>query len=187
MPHDTPITPPPPDAPRMPPQDYLPDPGMPELARLDAGPLRRGIAAGMVAIAGTAMMLAGGNLFGTGPAETSLAPGWGLGLAVIGACTIGLAAALWRATAGHVVLTEAGLFDHRGICLAHRADIAAVITAPFAFKPSNGFTLRLHRPQARAYAPGLYWRWGRRVGIGGVPAGRAARLMADRIAALIAE
>ncbi len=150
---------------------------MAELARLDAGSARRGVAAGLVAGAGGALMIAANDVAG----------GAGLVLAVLGGVGVVMAAVLWRASAGHVVLTEQGLFDHAGTCLAKLAEIDAVTAAPFAFKPSNGFTLMLNTPQTRLWVPGLYWRYGRRLGIGGVPAGQAARAMAERIAALIAQ
>jgi hypothetical protein len=149
---------------------------MTELARLDAVPARRGVAVAVIAGAGGVLMLAGADIAG----------GVGLLMGLAGAGVIALAPLVWQATARHVVLTEEGVFTHSGVCLARIAEIEAVITAPFAFKPSNGFSLRLRAPQPRLWAPGLYWRWGRRVGIGGVPAGRAARDMADRLAALVA-
>lgn len=149
---------------------------MTELARLDAGPTRRGVATGLVAGAGAALMV-------TASGMGDLA---GIVLAVLGIGGVGVSAAVWRATAGHVVLTPGGLYDQTGACLVPLADVDAVITAPFAVKPSNGFTLRLRRAHPARWRPGLYWRWGRRLGVGGVPAGRAARHMADLLNCLLA-
>ncbi len=149
---------------------------MTELARLDAGPARRGVAAGLVAGAGAALLVAALGLGGLS----------GLVLGLLGIGGVLASGALWWATAGHLVLTPAGLFDQSGVCLVPLTQVDSVITAPFAFKPSNGFTLRLRQAQSTRWAPGLYWRWGRRLGVGGVPAGLAARHMAERLADLLA-
>ena len=64
-------------------------------------------------------------------------------------------------------------------------NIASVDRGAFAFKPSNGFTVRLKSPAPRAWLPGLWWRLGRRVGVGGATPGKAARDMADVITILL--
>lgn len=102
-----------------------------------------------------------------------------------GALVAGLA--LWRATRAAIVLTEAGLFETGGRCLARIEEIRGVDRGMFAMKPSNGFLLRLARSPGRAWAPGLWWRWGRRLGVGGVTASAEARAMADILAIRLAE
>ena len=57
----------------------------------------------------------------------------------------------------------------------------------FAFKPSNGFLLRTATKQPRLWKPGLYWRMGRRIGVGGITRAAEAKLMADVIAVRLAE
>ena len=51
----------------------------------------------------------------------------------------------------------------------------------FAFKPSNGFMLKLSRKGPFAWEPGIWWRIGRRVGVGGVTPGTPAKVMAEMI------
>ena len=107
------------------------------------------------------------------------APGWTGFLIALGVGALWLALRLWQATARALVLTDEGLFDSDGTVLARIEDIASVDRGIFAMKPSNGFILRLRRPGPRAWHPGLWWRLGRRVAVGGVTAASQTRPMAD--------
>jgi hypothetical protein len=60
--------------------------------------------------------------------------------------------------------------------------IRSVERGAFAFKPSHGFTLVMKEKQPRAWAPGLWWRLGRRVGVGGVTSAGQTKFMAEQIA-----
>jgi hypothetical protein len=66
--------------------------------------------------------------------------------------------------------------------IARWDEIKRVERGALAFKPSNGFLLTLEQPQPRAWVPGLWWRVGRRVGIGGITPAGEGRYMADQIA-----
>jgi len=98
-----------------------------------------------------------------------------------------LAEKMRRDTAVHLELTEDELRDSRGRLLARIADIKGIERGTFAFKPSSGFLLRLNAPADRAWAPGLWWRFGRSVGVGGVTGSREGKYMAETIAALLSE
>jgi hypothetical protein len=89
---------------------------------------------------------------------------------------------LWQATERHLVLTEAGLFDDTGRQLAAMDNIVSAERGFLAFKPSNGFVIRLKKAEGRAWAPGLWWRVGRRVGVGGVTGAAQSRVMAELLA-----
>jgi hypothetical protein len=93
---------------------------------------------------------------------------------------------LQLATTRKLFLTEEALTDSEGTMIARVEDIVAVNRGAFAMKPSNGFTLTLKNPAPRAWQPGLWWRLGRRVAVGGVTPGSQARPMADIIAIIIA-
>jgi hypothetical protein len=54
-------------------------------------------------------------------------------------------------------------------------------------KPSNGFTVVMETKQPRAWAPGLWWRVGRRVGVGGVTGASQTKFMAEQIALRLAQ
>lgn len=92
---------------------------------------------------------------------------------------------IYQATARHLILTREGLFESSGRQLFAMDDVASVERGAFAFKPSNGFLVNLKVPARRAWVPGLWWRIGRRVGIGGVISGKAAKDMADVIALML--
>lgn len=99
--------------------------------------------------------------------------------------------ALWasdgmrRATNSVVELREDGIYDGDGTLIAALSNIKSLDRGVFAFKPSTGFILRLTDPMPRVWRPGLWWRYGRRVGVGGVTAAHQAKAMAEIISALI--
>ena len=95
---------------------------------------------------------------------------------------LALALAMWRGRRDRLSWTDAGLTDAAGRVIARRDGIARVDRNPMALKPSNGFTLHMTEPQARAWQPGLYWRIGQRVGVGGLTSPGVAKALADRIA-----
>ena len=94
---------------------------------------------------------------------------------------------MYKATANDIVLTREGVFDSAGTVLATLENIDKVARSFYAFKPSNGFMIRLKAPMARKWGPGGWWRYGTRVGVGGATNGKAARDMADVIALMKAD
>lgn len=90
----------------------------------------------------------------------------------------------WRATNLWLELTDQVLRDSAGRVLVEVSQIKSVDRGSFAFKPSNGFLIITEQPLPLAWAPGLWWRIGRRIGVGGVCAASDARVMADAIAVL---
>lgn len=147
------------------------------LAELSAGPLRRFVAVG--ALAGLGVVL---GKVALDPQTTAV---W-QGICALGAAgSLVLAVLSWQATAGRILLTAEGLFDGSGRALGTLDEIESIEAGAFSLKPSNGFAVRLKAKGPRAWAPGMYWRSGARLGIGGVPSGRAARFMAERLDALL--
>lgn len=94
--------------------------------------------------------------------------------------------ALWRATAERVIWTGDALRTGADEVIATADQIARVDRGAFAFKPSSGFVLTLTARAPRRWAPGLWWRFGRRVGVGGVTHAAPAKAMAEAIALTIA-
>ncbi|WP_172960982.1 hypothetical protein [Oceaniglobus roseus] len=111
---------------------------------------------------------------------------WRLGLLAFGAVALFGAVRMWQATSRRLELTEHELRESTGRVLARVEDMRGVDRGVFAFKPSNGFVLVLDTPAPRAWAPGLWWRIGRRVGVGGVTSGTEAKVMAELLATRIA-
>ncbi len=154
-----------------------PDPDL--LAVLHPSTPRRVVGAGALAALGLAVLWLG--------AAGDAAVGWRAGLALAGLLFLWGGRTLWRATSERIELRGDGLVTGGGRRLAALSEIAAVNRGSFAVRPTNGFVLRLRSAQGAAWAPGLYWRLGRTLGIGGATSGAAARAMADILALRLAE
>ena len=144
------------------------------IATLQASAARRLFAYGAVFVLGAMLVLLA---FIQPPAL-----GWQIFLIALGCAALVVAERLRRATLTGLVLTETDLRDTNGEVLTTLDNIRSVDRGPFAFKPSNGFVLRLHAAEARAWAPGLWWRFSTRIGVGGVTPSGPAKYMAEQIA-----
>ena len=94
----------------------------------------------------------------------------------------------WRmcaATRSGLELTSDGLFTADGILVAALSNVRRIERGMFAFKPSNGFLILLKQPMPGSWNPGLWWRFGRRVGVGGVTPRAEGKAMAEAMALLI--
>ncbi|MFN4129364.1 MAG: hypothetical protein ACK4GC_06060, partial [Paracoccaceae bacterium] len=140
----------------------MPDPRLDPhaiLAELRPSPPRR--------IVGVAMLATlGGVLTYVALAYPQASFGWTVFLLGFGVASLWLAVQMWQATRHGLVLTREVLRDHAGTVLARVDQIRAVNRGVFAFKPAGGFTLALTQAAARGWAPGLWWRLGRSVGVG---------------------
>lgn len=132
---------------------------------------------------GISMMVALGGVVIYTALATPPAFGWQVFLIALGAASIWMAERMRRATETWLELTETELRSSEGIVLARIADIKSIDRGVLAFKPSNGFMITLHTPAERVWRPGLWWRLGRRVGIGGVTPSSQTKFMSEIIAA----
>lgn len=112
--------------------------------------------------------------------------GWLLFLLAVGVSTIWLATRMWQATQYTIELTETELRCTDGNVIARIDDIENVDSGFFAFKPSNGFLIKTKTPASRIWRPGLYWRMGRRIGVGGVTPGSQSKGVSEILAAMVA-
>jgi hypothetical protein len=143
------------------------------LARLQASAPRRAVGAAMLASLGGLLIY----MALTHPPEAII---WLLFLLAGGAGVLWLSVRLWQASAVALELTARELREAGGGQILARLDeIETVARGVFAFKPSNGFLLTLRSPAPRHWSPGLWWRMGRRIGIGGVTPRLEARQMAE--------
>lgn len=108
-------------------------------------------------------------------------------LLVIAGSTILLAERGRRMRFVTVYLSREGLWDSEGRWLARMNQITRVDRGALAFKPSNGFLLRLTDAPGRVWIPGLWWRIGKNVGVGGTTPAGASRFMGELVATLIKE
>ena len=149
-----------------------------------------GISAARRAFAVGSMAVLGALLLWLAVAAPPRAPALLLFLLAAGAGAVVMALRLHAATSRGLVLSGGELRESGpdGRLLARIGDVEGVDRGAFAFKPSSGFLLTLRRgaPGGRAWAPGLWWRIGRRVGVGGAMRGAEARTLAEVIAIEVA-
>lgn len=120
-------------------------------------------------------------------AHPPIDPFWMVALFLLG-CGAGVAAwRNWQATSHGIVLRTNGVFSTSGECLAALEQMVKVDRGFFAFKPSGGFVVVLSERAPRRWEPGLWWRSGRRLGVGGTLPAAGCRAMADALTALVAE
>ncbi len=105
-----------------------------------------------------------------------------LGLAVGWACY-----RLRQSTLDSLILTREALRTGSGRVLTTVDNVERVNRGIFAFRPSNGFLVRLKAPSGQGWALGLWWQRGRHIGIGGTLGGGQTRAMADLLAAMVLE
>ncbi len=112
---------------------------------------------------------------------------WQLFLLAMGVGTLYLAEKLRRATENRLELTADELRESTGRVLARVDEIEAIDRGVFAIKPSNGFTLRLSAAskEGNRWAPGLWWRLGKRIGVGGITAASETKAVAEILSALL--
>lgn len=113
---------------------------------------------------------------------------WQAFLLLFGAGCLWVSHRMNVATKTRLELTRDGFRDSEGALLAEISDIKSVSRGMLAFKPSNGFTLVLSQSKGPArWQPGLWWKFGKRVGVGGVTSGGQTKATAQIIEALIME
>jgi hypothetical protein len=151
-----------------------------ELARITASAPRRLIGVGT-------MLCLGALLVYVGFATPGIALPYAVLLIGLGIAALWLSARMWQTTGHALVLTEEAFTDSDGTVIARLDEIEKVDRSMFAMKPSNGFVIILKEKAATAWRPGLWWRMGRRVAVGGVTAGSATKPVADMIALRIAQ
>ncbi len=94
---------------------------------------------------------------------------------------------LRRVTLNPIRLTRTALYDGEDNVIFYIADVKTIDRGVLAFKPSNGFMLRLGVRQPRGWAPGVWWRFGSFVGVGGVTQSSDAKMMSELIAVMVAQ
>lgn len=112
---------------------------------------------------------------------------WQAFLIIVGVAALWLADAMRRATGSSIELTPTELRDADGTRIALVSEITGMDRGFFAFKPSNGFLLKTRSGAGRVWRPGLWWRMGRRIGVGGMTPGSQTKFMSEVLAAMMAE
>ncbi|MGR3467741.1 MAG: hypothetical protein ACU0CI_07650 [Shimia sp.] len=150
---------------------------MSDIGILRVAPARRWLA--------LAMLFGLTVLFGALAAQPGMGAGWRATIVLASLACLAMALRFHRATANDIVLRADGLYETDGTQIAALSNIAGVEKGMFAFKPSGGFGVTLREPAPARWRPGLYWRAGRRVGVGGVTARHQGRMCAEALQALV--
>lgn len=150
-----------------------------DLARIDISAPRRWVAIAMLAALAGILLWVG---LAHPPADLALRAF----VVLFGGLVLFAADRMHRGTRSGLVLTRAGLCDGDGQVLARLDDIEKIDRGALAFKPTNGFVLKLAQRQPRRWVPGLWWCTGRRLGVGGVTIGPQTRMMAEILQTRIA-
>lgn len=148
------------------------------LLRLHPSPIRRFTGVAMLVVFGIMAAVAG---LESPPDRMALR----LGLPLVGLGLVWMAWQTWKATARGLELTPDALREtDGGRVLARVEEIASVDNSAIAlFKPAGGFVITLKETAPAGWASGLWWRFGRKVGVGGT----TARVEAKQMAAMLAE
>lgn len=138
---------------------------------------RRGIS--LLAIAAVVVLLMRAALF-----EPELDPFVRAFIIALSAGAAILAVSFYRATEVGLELTKDQLRDTNGRVLFDLDQIERVDRGLFALKPSNGMSVYLKTPASFVWQPGLWWRFGRRIGIGGATAPAQAKAIVEALTLL---
>jgi hypothetical protein len=112
--------------------------------------------------------------------------GWRVLFLLAGGGILWGAISLLRLRDRSLVLTAEALVDSRAGVICRLDEVEAIGRGAFAAKPARGFSLQLAHPAERRWVPGLWWRIGRSVGVGGMTGAGQTRVMADIIEARLA-
>ncbi|WP_037307699.1 hypothetical protein [Ruegeria halocynthiae] len=149
------------------------------LATVKASTPRRWTGVGMLGVVGALVVY----VAVAAPPE----PAWQVFLLVVGIAAFWLAHRMWHATSDWIELTDTELRTGAGQVIALVQDIEGVERGAFAFKPSNGFLVKTRSKGANSWAPGLWWRLGHRIGIGGMTAAAETKFMSEILSVMIAD
>ena len=149
------------------------------IAVLCPSPARRAVGIGMLIALGGLLVYMG--------LSTLEAPAAGLVIIALGMSALWAGHRVWIATKSSLELMDSGLYSSDGSTIAEIDNVARVDLGIFALRPSGGFQIVLKSPMHRSWKPGLWWRFGTRVGIGGVTPKAEAKAMAEALAALVQE
>lgn len=160
-------------------QKRRPDPNE-VLARITPKPTRRVFATGVTGLLGVILVYIAATF---PPADLV----WLAFLIALGSLCIFWALRLWQASAMVLELTRVEMREAGGRQLFRVDDVDRVDASPFAFKPAAGFLVHLKSRHTRVYAPGLWWRAGHRVAIGGVTGRAEGKAVVELLNVMLAD
>lgn len=150
------------------------------LIRLPSSPLRRWALMLLVALFAAIFLQVGVEL----PMERPLVK---IGAMLLGLLCIWQVIQLWKAGGRVIELTATELRENgTGRILARLEDIDRIDRSIIAWRPATGFLILLKQPSRRwATTPGMWWRVGRRIGIGGITPKLEGKAMSELLAEML--
>ena len=85
------------------------------------------------------------------------------------------------------LIQDEGIFLLNGSLLCKTSSIEAVDTSPYSFKSTNGFIIRLKESTSLAWSPGLFWKFKKRISIGGLVTKSESKWLSTSIITTLAE
>jgi len=150
------------------------------LAGIRPQPARRVVAVGMIVVLGAIVL-------GVAIARPPEFFAWMLFLVFFGAGCLWMAWSMWQATGVELELTRSELREVGGRTLCTLDNVERVDRGAFAFKPAGGFLVKLKQPVGVVYSPGVWWRAGRALAVGGVTARQDGKNVADMMIVMLVE
>ena len=80
------------------------------------------------------------------------------------------------------LINKMGLYDLHENLICRISDIQRVDSSPYTFKSANGFIIILKEKTSFQLVPGLYWRLGRRISVGGLISKNESKLLSTAVA-----
>lgn len=133
-----------------------------------------------------ALMLVAAGLVNAGVMREGVDPVSRVVIAIVALVAVVTAWQVWTATAISIELTENGLRQSDGRQICSFDEVADISRGLAVTRPANGFALLLRERRPFAWVPGLWWRMGRKVGVGGMTSKMRTRMMAEAIEGLLA-
>ena len=101
---------------------------------------------------------------------------------ILGVACVWVVFALVRRGPSCISVTNDSLVDNFGRVICTLDQIEKIDHGAFALKPSKGFLIRLRNPANPGWHPGLWWRYGTRIGVGGMTPAAETKLLAEVLA-----
>ena len=143
--------------------------------------------AARMAIGIASLVVLGGFLVWVAVASPPADLGWRTVLFAIAGLSFWVGYEMYRAEQDQIVLTRSAVRTASGRELFRVEDVRRVERGALAFKPSGGFVVWLDKRQPAGWSPGVWWRYGRMVGVGGITRSTEAKGMAEILDLVLAE
>ena len=79
------------------------------------------------------------------------------------------------------LINQSGLFNLDGSVICEIGDIERIDVSPYTFKSANGFIVILKTKSSFKSIPGLYWRLGKRISIGGLVSKNESKFLSQTL------